>query len=329
MRISVVIPVYNGERFLREAIDSVLSQNRAADEIVVYDDCSSDASGRIAGSYGSRIVLVRGSGGPSGFVNGWNKALACASGDYVSILHQDDVLYPHFLGEIESALLRYPDVRHLFAVCDYIDERSVRTAAFPVMPEHLVRYTFSDYVRAYQRTYGKFPHIHRCPGVVTHRSVFEREGCRYRSEAGHIADDDFFYRVGLHTDVAGILIPCAAYRIHSKSATGVLADLQMTMQLLKDYSYQVRQWGGSAALGKTEKRYFEYWALKYAFRSLVGALKHNDRAVFDDAARRFEALTASGLVNRYGRESVRIAALLFFERISGFARMSAFMYKHV
>ncbi len=329
MQFSVLIPVYNGERFLSEAIDSALGQKRPANEIVVYDDGSTDASVRIAESYGSRIRLVRGTNGPSGFVNGWNKALACASCDFLSILHQDDVLYPHFLGEVESALLQYPDVRHVFAVCDHIDEHSAAIATFPEMPEHLVRYTFNEYVRAYQQAYGVFPHIHRCPGVVTHRTVFEQDGCRYRSEAGHIADDDFFYRVGQYTDVAGIHVPCAAFRMHSQSATGVLKDLQMSMQLSKDYCYQVMQWGRSEALGRSEKRYFEYWALKYVLRSLVGALKHDEKKLFDETARRFDALKASGLVDRYGRNAVMISSLLFLEKMPGFDRIAAFIYKHV
>jgi len=326
MQFSVLIPVYNGERFLSEAIDSALGQKRPANEIVVYDDGSTDASVRIAESYGSRIRLVRGTNGPSGFVNGWNKALACASCDFLSILHQDDVLYPHFLGEVESALLQYPDVRHVFAVCDHIDEHSRATAVFPPMPERLVRYTFSEYVRAYQQSYGEFPHIHRCPGVVTHRSIFERDGCCYRSEAGHIADDDFFYRVGQYTDAAGILVSCAAYRQHRYSATGVLEDLQMTTRLFRDYSYQVRQWSTSQSLGKAEKYYFEYRALRYAFRSLAGALKQQDKELFNDIALSFRDL--KGLLSRQSGTGFKISALECSTRLLGFERMAELLRKH-
>lgn len=58
-----------------------------------------------------------------------------------------------------------------------------------------------------------------------HRDIFKV--CQYREEAGHIADDDFFYRVGQYTDVVGILSPLASYRLHSKSETGHLKNMQL------------------------------------------------------------------------------------------------------
>jgi glycosyltransferase involved in cell wall biosynthesis len=326
MRYSVVVPVYNGERFIREALDSVLNQTHKVDEIVVYDDCSTDSSVSVVSSYGSSVRLVRGAGGPSGFVNGWNKAIACALSEYVSILHQDDVLYPRYFEEVEAVLQRYPDIRHVFSVCDYIDEQSIITDRFPEMPERIVRYSFNEYVAAYQREYGVFPHIHRCPGVVTHRSIFEKDGCCYQAEAGHIADDDFFYRVGQYTDAAGILVSCAAYRQHRYSATGVLEDLQMTTRLFRDYSYQVRQWSTSQSLGKAEKYYFEYWALRYAFRSLAGALKQQDKELFNDIALSFRDL--KGLLSRQSGTGFKISALECSTRLLGFERMAELLRKH-
>jgi glycosyltransferase involved in cell wall biosynthesis len=328
MRISVVIPVYNGSRYLHEAIVSVLKQRRPPDELVVYDDGSTDSSVDICQSFGNTIRVVRGEDGPSGFVNAWNKAIACATYDYISILHQDDYLYPDFLGSVESALSIHSDVRHVFAVCDYVNEDSRTVLAFPCMPEQLVRYSSNAYAKAYQQQYGSFPHIHRCPGVVTHRSIFEQDGCRYRSEAGHIADDDFFYRVGQFTDVVGILVPQAAYRHHATSATGKLDDLHLVRRLAEDYLFQVREWRASSFLDSIDKKYFEFWALRYLFKTIFGALKSGNDMLFFDSSRDYASLMSEGLIHRHGKHVTRIRYLLATEKVIGFSRLSTLIRRY-
>ncbi len=323
--ISIVIPVYNGERFLGQAISSALNQTRPADEIVVYDDSSRDTSVELARSFGDRVRVVCGQDGPSGFVNGWNKAISQATGDYIAILHQDDLLYADFIRKISEAIDRYPDVRHFFALCDYIDGRSEVMDAFPPMEKRLVRYTGREYVRAYQQTYGPIPHIHRCPGVVTHRSVFVEDGCRYREAAGHIADDDFFYRVGQYTDVVGVLEPLAAYRQHSGSATSALDHLKMVRRLALDYLYQVRQWHGSEFLDLEQHRYFEHWALKYLFSLLLESLRYRDRELFNEAKSGFGSMMQAGLHNEHRRRLLRIRALLVSEKLFGFRLLSSLL----
>ena len=59
VRFSVVIPVYNRARFLREAIDSVLSQTFTNFEVIAVDDGSTDESLEILKSYGSRITVIQ------------------------------------------------------------------------------------------------------------------------------------------------------------------------------------------------------------------------------------------------------------------------------
>jgi glycosyltransferase involved in cell wall biosynthesis len=325
---TVIVPVYNGERYLREAISSILSQTRPVEEIVVYDDSSTDASIAVCESFGNTIRIIRGNDGPSGFVNGWNKALSFASCDYISILHQDDYLYPDYFHEVEVALQSHPDVRHIFAVCDYVDEESHIVSAFPLMEEKLVRYSSNEYVKAYQHEYGQFPHIHRCPGVVTHKTIFNKEGCLYRTEAGHIADDDFFYRVGQYTDVIGVLKPLAAYRIHAFSTTGMLDDFKLIRRLSKDYLFQVRQWHSSSFLDVSDKKYFEYWALRYLFRTLIGSLRYNDQNIFIESSQNFASLLSIGLCNNHRWLLRKIQYLLAIERVIGFAFLGLLIRKY-
>src|ERR1043166_10169439 len=57
--VSVVIPAYNAAAYLPDAINSVLSQTRPADEVIVVDDGSKDSTGELAESYGDKVFCVR------------------------------------------------------------------------------------------------------------------------------------------------------------------------------------------------------------------------------------------------------------------------------
>ncbi len=86
---SVIIPVFNGEKYLAEAINSVLNQTRPADEILVIDDGSTDRSGEIAGRFQPGISRVRQENqGPAA---ARNKGVELASGDVLAFLDADDI----------------------------------------------------------------------------------------------------------------------------------------------------------------------------------------------------------------------------------------------
>src|SRR4029077_20706952 len=92
--VSVVMPVYNGERYLKEAIESVLFQTYKNLELVVVDDGSVDARKTIILSYSdSRIRLVENTKN-SGIVFTRNKGLLAAQGEYIATLDCDDIALP-------------------------------------------------------------------------------------------------------------------------------------------------------------------------------------------------------------------------------------------
>jgi len=239
MRFSVVIPAHNGELYLRFAIESVLNQTRKADEIIIIDDASTDKTADIIQSIESRervkyIVNEE----STGFVDAWNRAIEKASGDFVVILHQDDLLCPEYLYHIEKAIENYPEVRHLYSGCNYINELGdiIKSTPQPHSVEPKLC-SGKEYAKNYLNGVITNQHIHRCPGVTTNRKLL-LDQCAYRKEAGHIADDDFFLRVGVFTNVIGISQPLASFRHHAESCTSKAESL--TLNLAQDYIYQVK-----------------------------------------------------------------------------------------
>lgn len=270
MTFSVVIPTCNGSKYVAQAIESVLRQTRLADEIIVSDDGSKDDTLAVCKEYGDSLTVYANENGPSGFVNGWNRAIDFASGDFIAILHQDDLLAPTFLEEMEKAVDSHPGIGHFFAPCNYINGKGEIIYSPDYCDNTMKQYTGRQYVKAYY-TFGN-PNMHRCPGVVTRRDVLKQ--CRYRPEAGHIADDDFFFRVGQFTDVVGVMKPLAYYRVHEESTTGLLDDQEITLRLLEDYDFQVRHAFENKLLDGADLAFFRYWKYRHFRRAIAYAIKH-------------------------------------------------------
>ncbi|MBN2584459.1 MAG: glycosyltransferase [Planctomycetes bacterium] len=115
--VSVIIPVYNGERFLRQTIDSVLAQTFRDFEVVVVDDGSSDSSRAILDGYGDRLRVFgqTNCGAPSAR----NRAIGEARGEWIAFLDHDDTWEPDKL-EVQMAAAR-PDDDLLHAEARVID----------------------------------------------------------------------------------------------------------------------------------------------------------------------------------------------------------------
>ena len=112
------MPVYNGEKYLAEAIDSILAQTYADFELLIVDDGSTDCSAEIIRSYeprDSRISfkqLERNSGqGPA-----LNAGLEMASGEYITNMDCDDISFPQRLEKQAAFLQSHPGYRR----CRYL-----------------------------------------------------------------------------------------------------------------------------------------------------------------------------------------------------------------
>jgi glycosyltransferase involved in cell wall biosynthesis len=275
---SIAIPAFNGEAYLETAILSALHQTRPADQIVIVVDKSQDSTNEICQKYKDHIEIYY-NDSPSGFVDAWNRVIDKCTCDFVSILHQDDLLDKDYLAHIEKAAIQFPDCQHFYAACNYINEEGIiiRTSPVPcsLKPEILKG---KEYALKYLISVSTGQHIHRCPGVTTARDLLVQK-CSYRREAGHIADDDFFYRVGMFTDVAAISQPLASFRIHSNSVTGLQTDL--TSILIEDYLFQIKYHQDNLTLFSPMDRHVFYKiAYRLMTRLLVQAIIFQDTELY-------------------------------------------------
>lgn len=104
--ISVVMCTYNGAKYLKEQIDSILQQTIADFELVVCDDCSNDGTWEILQDYASSNDKIRVCRNERnlGFLKNYEKALGLASGEYVALSDQDDIWMPNHLEVLVNLL---------------------------------------------------------------------------------------------------------------------------------------------------------------------------------------------------------------------------------
>src|SRR5215831_19490198 len=105
MKITTVITLYNLEKYIDDAIQSVLGQTRQSEEIIVVDDCSTDSSADIVTRYKDRVSYIKQEKNIGALRNSLS-GLKAATADIVAFLDGDDVWMPNKLEAIEKEFLQ-------------------------------------------------------------------------------------------------------------------------------------------------------------------------------------------------------------------------------
>jgi glycosyltransferase involved in cell wall biosynthesis len=108
LRVSCIVPVYNGERFLAEALDSILAQTHRPFEIIVIDDGSTDGTPEVIAGYAGRVRYQRQEN--AGVAAARNAGLELASGELIAILDADDLWHPEKLARQSARFEARPEL---------------------------------------------------------------------------------------------------------------------------------------------------------------------------------------------------------------------------
>lgn len=123
MKVSVIIPVYNSEKYLCECLDSILSQDSNDFEIICIDDGSSDTSLDILESYKNRFnnmkIVVQSHLGLSA---ARNKGINCSNGEYIYFVDSDDIVIDGYIKKAYEACKKYELDVFLFSFENFCDD---------------------------------------------------------------------------------------------------------------------------------------------------------------------------------------------------------------
>lgn len=144
MRFSIIVPIYNTEKYLDKCIQSILNQTLQDYEVLLIDDCSTDNSLEIAGNYESERIRVLRNKTNSGLSATRNVGIRNASGDYLVFLDSDDYIDDFALTELDKLIRekKFPDIVYT----GFIEERgadAVKKYGYASEPNKLYsRYDF-------------------------------------------------------------------------------------------------------------------------------------------------------------------------------------------
>lgn len=198
------MPVYNGERFLREAIDSVLSQTYRDFELLVLNDGSTDASRSIVNSYTDRRIRLIDNEQNRGLTATLNRGLAEASSALIARQDADDLSSPNRLAKQVEFLSHHPDVALVGTQARFIDKRGYSSGSI------LQRACCHDSIKWDLLFDNSFTHS----SVMFRKGVVLGEFGGYDETFSYCQDYDLWSRVARCHRVANLRETLVGYRVH-------------------------------------------------------------------------------------------------------------------
>lgn len=205
-RVSVVIPCYNGEPWLAQAIDSVLDQTYQNFEIILVDDGSTDSTVALIRRYAAadpRIVLIEKS--HTNLSDSLNVALARARGEWVARLDQDDLSAPTRLAAQMAKADSDPTLVFVGSAFVRIDESGHQVS------EHVFPAEHRQLLKTLERFRGFCPH-----STALFRVDAARRVGGYRERVNNANDWDLWLRLTAHGTLASLPSPLVSCRAHAR-----------------------------------------------------------------------------------------------------------------
>ncbi len=214
--VSIITCVYNGQRFLEEALSSALCQSYENIEVIVVNDCSTDQSEDLVHGYSGdhRLRYVRNSKN-LGLAGSRNRAMELCRGRWVTFLDQDDRYLPNRVERFLDRAAQTQGASFIFSDAYLLDEKGERygtiTSRFPFLANR-------DRVAAANGWL-----IRKGNFIATVASFIKKDLCdrvgRFDERFNFACDYDFYMRCGRLTDVLYVPDVLSDYRLHSGQQT--------------------------------------------------------------------------------------------------------------
>ncbi|GFO64356.1 glycosyltransferase [Geomonas paludis] len=203
-KVSVVMPVYNGGRFVAEAIDSILRQSFTDFEFLVVDDGSTDDSAAVLRSFSDPRMRLLGDGVNRGVVGALNLGFAAAAGRYVARMDADDVSLPDRLQRQVDFLDANPGIDVCGGWMEAFDGRGATLWQAPLEDSEI-------------RSWFLFENVIYHPTVMLRRSVLLDGTVRYDRDFPHAEDYELWTRMLDTWRFANLGEVLLCYRLHDQS----------------------------------------------------------------------------------------------------------------
>ena len=211
-KVSVLMAVYNGEKYLRESIESIIGQTFRDFEFVIVDDCSTDSTPGILAEYANsdqRVRILRNSANLR-LSKSLNVGIAAACGEYIARQDADDISLPTRLQQQVEFLHEHPDTLILGGGVIAIDENGRELGTYIQLRTDVdIKWNFL-----------RGTPLNHTTVVVARSALIAVGGYPVAPEFSAFEDGECWARIARIGKLAGIPEPLAKYRMHAESLTG-------------------------------------------------------------------------------------------------------------
>ena len=250
--VSVVIPVYNSEKFLEECLNSILTQSYRNIEIIAVDDGSTDASSDILERYSDKISII--SQKNQGLASALNLGISKMKGSWFKWFSPDDVMYPNTIETLIDETKNHSDNTIIYSNWNIIDDTGNTLREF-----HESNYNeLSEFDFNVKLLDGQQINVNT---TLIPATLFKKYGIRELDDPVAI-DYDFFLRSALLHNVKFHLIsqPLVKYRIHSDQLShknisktlNYISEIKDEILMKLDESLQIKYNNGLEQYKKTK-----------------------------------------------------------------------------
>jgi len=208
MLVSVIIPVFNGGKFIKQALESVYSQSYKNFEVVCVDDGSTDNTGTTIKDFDKRIIYYY-SQNNKGQAAARNTAIGLSHGDLIAFLDADDIWFPDKLKLQIKYLLDHPEVGMVHSNISIVTNGLITTRELPIIKRHR---SFSIFDELYL---GNFINA---TVVVLRRECLNIVGL-FDESLRRVEDYDLWLRVAANFKVGYQDVVTGIYRMHSDNTS--------------------------------------------------------------------------------------------------------------
>jgi glycosyltransferase involved in cell wall biosynthesis len=209
--ITVILPAFNAEQFIKKAIESILAQTFSNFELIIINDGSTDNTDQVIRSFtDSRIKYIKNSEN-KGLIDTLNKGIDEAKGKYIARMDADDISLPTRFEIQVNYLNNHSDVDIVASTIIFINEKGEQTGTWPLDTKTIN----SNQITEALITENCIAH----PSVMGKTAIFTKY--RYRKGRVNIEDYDLWLRmINNGRTIAKIEEPLLLYRVHEQSITG-------------------------------------------------------------------------------------------------------------
>lgn len=213
-KISVILSVYNGEKYLKEAVESILNQTFSDFEFIIVNDGSTDDTEKILDEFNDRRIVRLNNDKNMGLVKSLNKGLAAAQGKFIARMDADDISKPERFEKQIKFLEKNSKIGVLGTAMEQIDAKGKKISVLcPPLNHKLILW----------KMFFECPIFH--PTVMMRRDILEKVG-GYDISFIHTEDTDLWSRLYKLTRFANLSDVLHIRRLHNKSIISTQSDIQ-------------------------------------------------------------------------------------------------------